>query len=127
MARENPVWGQERIANELLLKLGLRVSPRTVAKYMPRPAPGRPEGGQRWSTFLCNHARAMIACDFLVAVTSTFRVLPRPLRRRMRLGRRTMGHPRLGCRRIAQQITLLFGVEIDKDVVRRVAPTVRPG
>jgi hypothetical protein len=31
MARENPAWGQERIANELLLKLGLRVPPRTVA------------------------------------------------------------------------------------------------
>jgi putative transposase len=55
MARENPVWGQERIANELLLKLGLRVSPRTVAKYMPLPAPGRPRGDQRWSTFLRNH------------------------------------------------------------------------
>ncbi len=75
MADENPVWGQERIANELLLKLGLRVSPSTVAKYMPRPAPGRPRGGQRWSTFLRNHARSVIACDFLVAVTSTFRVL----------------------------------------------------
>jgi len=33
MALENPTWGQERIANELLLKLGLRVSPRTVRKY----------------------------------------------------------------------------------------------
>jgi transposase InsO family protein len=75
MARENPVWGQERIANELLLKLGLRMSPRTVAKYMPRPAPGRPRGDQRWSTFLKNHAQAIVACDFLVAVTSTFRVL----------------------------------------------------
>jgi hypothetical protein len=32
MARENPAWGQERIANELLLKLGLQVSPRTVGK-----------------------------------------------------------------------------------------------
>jgi len=75
MAQENPVWGQERIANELLLKLGLRVSPRTVAKYMPRPVLVRPRGGQRWSTFLRNHARGVIACDFLVAVTSTFRVL----------------------------------------------------
>jgi len=75
MARENPTWGQERIANELLLKLGLQVSPRTVRKYLPRPAPGRPREDQRWSTFLRNHARAIIACDFCVAVTSTFRVL----------------------------------------------------
>jgi putative transposase len=75
MAEANPVWGEERIANELLIKLRLQVSPRTVAKYMPRPAPGRPGGGQRWSTFLRNHARGVIACDFLVSVTSTFRVL----------------------------------------------------
>ena len=27
MATENPLWGEERIANELLLKFGLRVSP----------------------------------------------------------------------------------------------------
>jgi putative transposase len=36
MARENPLWGEERIANELVLKLGIRVSPRTVSKYLPR-------------------------------------------------------------------------------------------
>jgi len=36
MAQENPSWGEERIANELLLKLSIRVSPRTVCKYMPR-------------------------------------------------------------------------------------------
>src|SRR6202521_2452890 len=29
-------------------------------------------------------------------------------------------NPRLGCRRIAQQIAHAFGIEIDKDVVRRV-------
>src|SRR5687768_3228603 len=29
-------------------------------------------------------------------------------------------NPRFGCRRIAQQVAFLFGVEIDKDVVRRV-------
>src|SRR5277367_4801419 len=34
MAGENPSWGQERITNELLLKLGLRVSPRTIRKYL---------------------------------------------------------------------------------------------
>src|SRR5688572_12874222 len=29
-------------------------------------------------------------------------------------------NPRFGCRRIAQQLSFVFGVEIDKDVVRRV-------
>ena len=75
MATENPLWGEERIANELLLKLGVRVSPRTVRKYMPKRPPGRPRGDQRWSTFLRNHARAIVACDFFVAVTVTFRLL----------------------------------------------------
>ena len=75
MATENALWGQERIANELLVKLGLRVSPRTVAKYMPKWPPGTPRGDQRWSTFLKNHAKAILACDFFVAVTATFRML----------------------------------------------------
>ena len=61
--------------NELQLKLGLRVSPRTVRKYMPKRPPGRPRGDQRWSTFLRNHASATVACDFFVAVTATFRLL----------------------------------------------------
>ena len=39
MVNENLTWVQERIANELLLKLGLRVSPRTVAKHIPRREP----------------------------------------------------------------------------------------
>ena len=55
MAQDNPTWGQERIANELLLKLGLRVSPRTVRKYMPNHCvggPGKRCQAQRWSTFL---------------------------------------------------------------------------
>ena len=69
MAKENPLWGQERIANELWLKLGLRVSPRTVRKYLPRAPAGCPRGDQRWSTFLKNHAQAIVACDFFVTVT----------------------------------------------------------
>ena len=75
MASENPLWGEERIANELLVKLGIRVSARTVSKYMPRGPARQPRGDQRWSTFLKNHARAILACDFFVAVTATFRLL----------------------------------------------------
>jgi transposase InsO family protein len=78
MARDNPTWGQERIANELLLKLGLRVSPRTVRKYMPKRldhGPGRRVQSQRWATFVRNHATGIVACDFCVVVTATFRLL----------------------------------------------------
>src|SRR5262245_14640745 len=78
MAYDNRTWGQERIANELLLKLGLRVSPRTVRKYMPKrpnPSPGTRVQSQRWSTFVRNHARHIVACDFCVVVTATFRLL----------------------------------------------------
>lgn len=50
MARENPTWGEERIAAELLLKLGLRVSPRTARRYMARSSGGggRQATDQRW-------------------------------------------------------------------------------
>jgi transposase InsO family protein len=75
MARENVLWGEERMANELLLKLGIRISPRTVRKYLPKRTPGRPRGDLRWSTFLRSHARGILACDFFVAVTATFRML----------------------------------------------------
>jgi putative transposase len=78
MARENPTWGEERIANELLLKLGLRVSPRTVRKYMPKRVDhgrGQRVTSQRWVTFVRNHAQTIIACDFCVVVTATFRLL----------------------------------------------------
>jgi hypothetical protein len=78
MACDNSTWGEERIANELWLKLGLRVSPRTVRKYLAR----RPERGgssrvssQRWRTFVRNHVQAIVACNFCVVVTATFRLL----------------------------------------------------
>jgi putative transposase len=78
MAHENLTWGAERIANELLLKLGLRVSPRTVRKYLPNHVdrgPGTRVQAQRWWTFVRNHAQAIVACDFCVAITATFRML----------------------------------------------------
>ena len=45
MAQANPSWGEERIANELRLKLGLTVSPRTVGRYLAPCGPGVAGGG----------------------------------------------------------------------------------
>ena len=75
MALENPTWGQEQIANELSLKLGVKVSPRTVAKYLNARSPGGAPDQQRWSIFVRNDAKAIVACDFFVSVTATFRVV----------------------------------------------------
>jgi transposase InsO family protein len=75
MALENPRWGEERIANEFLLKLCIQVSPRTVRKYMPRHPPGRPRGDLRWSAFLRLHAQGILACDFCLTLTASFRML----------------------------------------------------
>ena len=76
MAGANLTWGEERIAAELLLKLGLRVSPRTVRRYMSRGGRPRECGpSQQWSTFVRNHADAMLACDFFVTITTSFRTL----------------------------------------------------
>src|SRR5713101_928991 len=71
MALANPLWGSPRIHGELL-KLGLEVSQRTVARLMPR----RPKSPlQTWRTFLQNHLADLVSVDFFVVPTATFRVL----------------------------------------------------
>jgi putative transposase len=75
MAQENPSWGEGRIADELSLKLGILVDARTVGKYIKQGTPPRQPGGQRWSTFIQNHAHAIVACDFFTSVTATFQIL----------------------------------------------------
>jgi transposase InsO family protein len=90
MATENPTWGQEHIANELKLKLGLRVSPRTVGKYLREWPRREPDPSQRWLTFVRNHAQTMVACDFFVVVTARFRILYVLIL--MELGRRRILH-----------------------------------
>src|SRR5260370_561562 len=71
MALANPLWGSPRIHGELL-KLGLEVSQRTVARLMPR----RPKSpSQTWRTFLQNHVLDLVSVDFFVVPTATFRVL----------------------------------------------------
>jgi transposase InsO family protein len=71
MAEANPLWGAPRIHGELF-KLGIDVSQATMAKYMPRH--GRPPS-QTWRTFLANHVDQIVAADFFVVPTATFRLL----------------------------------------------------
>lgn len=42
---------------------------------MPNRTSGKPRGDQRWATFLRNHAKAILACDFFVTATARFRLL----------------------------------------------------
>jgi putative transposase len=73
VARDNPLWGAERIRGELL-KLDLRVSKRTIQKYMRQVPRSRPSG-QAWAAFLRNHAGETWACDFLQVTDLLFRPL----------------------------------------------------
>src|SRR3989440_3277987 len=73
MAKENRLWGAERIRGELL-KLGIHVCKRTIQKYMRHVRTQQP-GGQRWSTFLRTAAAQIWACDFLQVTDLFFRPL----------------------------------------------------
>ena len=63
MAKENWLWGAERIRGELL-KLGMHVCKRTIQKYMRNVRSSQPRG-QKWATFVHNHSAQIWACDFL--------------------------------------------------------------
>jgi putative transposase len=71
MRLANPLWGAPRIHGELL-KLGIEVSPTTVAKYMARQ---RKPPSQRWRALLNNHVQQLPSTNFFVVPTVTFRVL----------------------------------------------------
>ena len=71
MARENPTWGAPRIQSELAL-LGHTVAESTIAKYMKRSC--KPPS-QTWRTFLENHVSDIVAIDFFVVATVSFRLL----------------------------------------------------
>ncbi len=71
MAQANPRWGAPRMHGELL-KLGIDVCQATVAKYMGRP---RQPSSQTWRTFLQNHIGQIVAADFFVVPTVTYRLV----------------------------------------------------
>jgi putative transposase len=55
MAKENRLWGAERIRGELL-KLGIHVCKRTIQMYMRRVRTYQPRG-QTWATDLAHSRR----------------------------------------------------------------------
>lgn len=73
MARDNRLWGAERIRGELL-KLSIHVSKRTIQKYMRAVRTTRPHG-QTGRTFIRTHAQQIWACDFLPVTDLFFRSL----------------------------------------------------
>jgi putative transposase len=72
MARDNRLWGTERIRGELL-KLGIVVSRRSIRRYRWRKP--TPAGSQTWRTFLSNQLTGIWATDLLVVHTINYRVL----------------------------------------------------
>ncbi len=71
MWRSNPTWGSPRIVAELH-KLGIEVAKSTVEKYKPH---GERSPSATWRTFLDLHLKDLVAIDFFVVPTATFRVL----------------------------------------------------
>ena len=71
MARANSLWGAPRMHGELL-RLGLDVSERPVARYRRRT---RRPPSQTWRTFLANHVFDLVSLDFFTVPTATFQVL----------------------------------------------------
>ncbi len=71
MAKENRLWGAERIRSELL-KLGIEVSKRTIQRHMPKEKKEY-SSSQTWATFLKNQAGNTWPCDFTVVNDWLFR------------------------------------------------------
>jgi hypothetical protein len=71
MAKENQLWGAERIRGELL-RLGIEVSKRSIQRYMPKDRKEH-SSSQSWATFLKNQTGNTWACDFTVVNDWLFR------------------------------------------------------
>ena len=61
ISSENPSWGEDRIALEMKLKLGIEHSTSTIRRYM---VDGGAPNGTTWKRFLASHAKEILAVDF---------------------------------------------------------------
>jgi len=73
ISTDQPGWGEDRIADELAIKLGIRHATSTIRRYMVRRR--EPRGGHTWKTFVRNHASQIFAVDSLTQHTALFAVV----------------------------------------------------
>ena len=73
MSMDNPIWGEDKIFEELNLKFGINHATSTIRKYMVKRT--RPHDRQAWKTFIKNHGHEIFACDFLTQHTAFFAVI----------------------------------------------------
>ena len=71
MWQANPAWGSPWIVAEFH-KLGIEVAKSTVEKYKPR---GERLPPPTWRTFLDLHRKELVAVEFFIVPTATFKVL----------------------------------------------------
>ena len=74
MKKENITWKAERVRGELL-KLNIHVSKRTIQKIL-RTIPNLPaplHANNNWKTFLKNHTKDILCCDFFTVDTVFFK------------------------------------------------------
>jgi transposase InsO family protein len=72
LARENPLWGNRRIRDELRLLGYPQVAASTVTRYRGRRDQPPSQG---WRTFLRNHVGCLASMDVFVVPTVAFRLL----------------------------------------------------
>jgi hypothetical protein len=66
-------WGEDKIVEELAVKLAVKHSTSTIRKYMVTRR--EPRAGQTWKIFVKNHAKQIYSCDFLTQDTALFKVV----------------------------------------------------
>jgi transposase InsO family protein len=71
ISRENPLWGEDRIAQEMKLKLGIEHSASTIRRYMITEARSP---SSTWRSFLRNHASEIYALDLTPQVMWDFSI-----------------------------------------------------
>ena len=73
MIKDNPLWGAPILHGELI-KLGIKISERTVSNMIKRYEIKKPPS-QTWRTFLKNHMQNTYAVDFFTVPTIDFKIL----------------------------------------------------